>query len=657
VGAFATESDDNLYWGAYCSRLLSEKITFAPNEILFIPPSNLINGFYETAQVPREQYMAASEDLENYLSNAYGIDKVLSGKITVKGDSITFKGNIRSRSGKENLVNVDVNGSLSNPSDFINRLGLDVLAKLNISLDQAHKDNLNKSNSGAPEAFKLAAQAFSKPLTEDTQAIELYGKAMSMDSTFRFAAVGACERVIDNDPLHADKFLDYVRQQHPDISSLAILEMDYLLDKNDKSEGKVYHLAEEFLKENPENCQVMGFAVYSQGRLEHPDEAEKMSEKLLAAYPESFYSHSVHQWILQRRGLAARGGNYYTDLNRGQKKDFGRYLSLALEESKICAEKHPRSPHSWSSLMDDMMETGAADSELEDVFCKATTANPHDEYPWTVMVWNYRPGYSDKPEKVGELTAEGMRLNPYNKEFALLVLKNLQWYYSQHHDAAANRYLASDTATIDRAVNCLVAYGKEHPDDEKTLMDATYYLTHSRLYVKAWPLYQLLKDPPELVKASPHDYYRTKACAASLANDTKAAVRYADLCLASNPCNHCASDSYLIKAQDIFSRGYDEQGFKYLEKAIESLPDGWFLRAQYAHYAGMANRHIDEGMGQIKLAIQNEPNNAWNYSHQARLFACKKDKINGLKAIDKAISLNSREPEFEKIKKEIQALQ
>ncbi len=655
VLGFGTQSEDGLLWGPYCSRILQDKIQFAPHEIISIPSPNLIDGFYKTSQYPREKYMDTNEEMEGYFSQAYGIDPILTGKIIQKGDTIRFLGAIRFQSGKDKPIPVEVDGSVSNPSEFMTRLALAVLIELKVPLNDTQKEYLNKANSGSAEAFKLGAQAFTKSSFEDKQALDLYSKAMSMDSTFIFAALGACERMIQNDPRHALNFIEDVRMQHPENPSFSILEMYYLGIQNSDT-TKMLQLAQEVLKDNPENCMGMAYTIYGQGKLNHLDEAEKMSEKFLETYPENWYAHSLHQWILQRRGLQARGGNYSDQMTRQQKYEFVRYLRLALEESILCVKLHPRSLQRWGVLMEDLMETGGSDADIERAFSRATTINPHQCYPWTVILWNYRPGYSNQPERVRDLMAEAMRLNPDDHEFALLVLKNIDWYIYNKFSAEAHRYLISDTTTLNSAIHCMMEYAKANPDDEKTLLDVINYLEHAHLKGKPWEFYKLMKDPPDQLKHKPSMYYQFKARAAFDANEPKAAVHYADLCLASSPSSGDASNAYMIKALEIFSRSPDEQGFQYLSKAIQIEPRNLFAYKTYAKYAGEANQHVSEGFGYIQKAIQADSQNAWNYAFQAKLYACKKDKVNGMKSIDEAIRRDPKVPEFQKIKNEIMAL-
>jgi predicted Zn-dependent protease len=655
VLGFATQSDDGLLWGPYCSRILQEKIQFAPEEIVSIPAPNMIYGFYQLARVPREKYMTANEEMENYLAGAYNIDQILTGTVTVKDDSISFNGFIRSKKSKGKPIPVTMSGSLSKPSDFINQLGLEVLSKLKITLTDSQKEYIKKSNTGTPEAFKLAAQAFTKPATEDKEAIALYGKVMNMDSTFIFGAMGATERVIDDDPLHDINFADYVRLKHPESPSFTILEL-YSLENSDNEENRIFHLSQDVLKNNPENLYVNACLAFSQAKLKHYDQAETTARKLMAMYPGSWYSHYAYQHVAESRAFDARNGNFYNQMNKQQMKDFDHYFEVALEEAEVCAKLHPKSPFVWSMLISDLLENGYSREKIEDVFSNATTINPHYKPSWESLLWCYRPGYSDDPEKGSRLIAEAMRLNPEDPDFACFVLDNLQWYIYNHHEDEANKYFISDTTTVNIAMNCLVSYGKAHPENDKYLLNAASYLSYARMRDKAWVFYQMLKDPPESIKDNPHDYYRFKAWAANAVKENAKAAHYADLCLASQPCNNCASDAYLIKAMDIFIRSQDEQGFQYMEKAIQLSPENTFAKSQYARYAGLARKHIDEGLVQVNAAMQAEPDDAWNYAYQARLYLCKKDKVKALKSINEALYRDSRELEFGKIRKEIQAL-
>ncbi len=653
---FTTQADDDLSWGPYCTRILHEKLEFAPNEILYIPFYPLVA--YEKSLAPNileDNAPSGNLDKTRYLAKIYGVDNILQGKIIKKGDSLRFEGELINLSSNKILQKFNLSGNLNNPSGFFNQFSQEVLNRLQVPLSPEQKEYLSRNNTGNGKAFKVGVEAYSLPGVENIKSMELYAKAIEKDPEFLFVKYGHAVRQLELDYKEGLAEMDRLMINYPQYYSPFLYNL-YKREWNGEDANASIQIAFKILRSNPENMVALSDLVFARINQQQFDESDKVAQNMMNLYPDCWYSHLIAGYSAEQRARSVRKGRYYNEMNPQEEKIYRTYSSEALSKMRQCVKMNPYSPRSLGNLIGELLGYCGHLSEIESSFTKATTMNPHYYFVYDQIQWVYAPGYTHQPEKQQKLLAEGIRLNPDNPDFSLGYLYMFSWYQEVHPDSSDIKLYSRDTQTLANIWTSLSQYPKDYPRDFQIFDRAANLYQIKGDTEKAWYFYTLIPDNAEAVRKNLHEFYLRKAQTAKKLQKYPLAFEYADKCLQASPCRFCETKAILIKGFVAFTQKDTKKGFQNLEMALEHDGEDLYSLSEFAYYSGQYDYKVDKGIECIQKAINGDPEDARYYAILARLYYSKKDKAQALKYINEALWRDTKDPWFLAVKEKIKLM-
>ena len=195
------------------------------------------------------------------------------------------------------------------------------------------------------------------------------------------------------------------------------------------------------------------------------DQAENLLKEALGKYPNN--GKAKYNFIIceDTRADKARQAKVYADMTPEEVKIYEKYNPLAFKEARELAEIHPRSPKALSTLLGLSYTNNMSRTDIESLFTRITTINPHYYGAYNAIRFFYTTGWEDEPEVLRDLLAEGLRLNDEDPRFAQMVLDNLNWYQKVRFERAHEELIIfqKDTATIRLAQNILKSSAEKNP--------------------------------------------------------------------------------------------------------------------------------------------------------------------------------------------------
>ncbi len=637
---FETKSDDNLQWGAYCTRLLYYKIKFAPDEILYLPSLDQLFMDLDRNRIANTRTFPLPYSAESFLAKAYGIEHILHGTVSKQGDQIRFDGVLYKENTDTPVATIQETGSIQDPAEFIKKIGLSIFRVLNVPLTQQEQKVLQEPIVSNPQAFFTALNAFSQPDEQSQKSVGLYKQAIALDTNFIYAYDAAFSRLSFLNSSESGIFLQNALRLHP--------KNPFLRLENEKKPKDLNYM--QILMDYPDNQDALyGLAGYFYNYQEELQVMKYMSKK----YPNCWYVPNDIGYIYLNYAIRIRGNRPFSQLNTQTQKNYTWLVEEANENLQKAQELFPNNPIVLSNLMGIGIETNQSEETILNYFTRATAINPHIKQDWYTLATLYRPEHLDQPEKLYNVYSHALKENPYDLDIAKDMMYRINWYAIQHRNPKMVTVYRKDTTTLALADAVLYPYVIANPQDDYTRYMAAegfYYVMDS---VHSWKYYEEIKSEPPPSANVTHEYYLHKGQIASLMNQPDTALHYLDLCFQNNPCEICGPNACIIKAGILLERKNMDEGFGMLEKAIQWNPKKIRSYWAYAYYSAEYKIHLDQGFRYIQKAIEMEPDNANYWATLANIYYLQKNKIKAQEAITKALQLDSSQSWIQAIKKKI----
>ncbi len=643
---FDTESDDSCNWGEYICTLLHSKIPYAPNQLMFVP-----NLFRTDAVWNRMYPYMGKKDISMsdkiYLARLYNINNILRGKVTKKGTTLSFEGDIYDYAKSKSLSTISVQGSINDPGDFMNRLSLEVLNKMKVSLTPENNKYLARNVTGNSTAFAMGAQLFDN---DDTNDESLVNQILSQDKDFWYVR----NLWVFSGASTQQESMQRIEQNLRDFPDSVYLKTRALLylERVGSDNPRMVSWADEILKDNPLNMEALGFKAEALMWEKKHEDAIKVAETMVQTYPNCWFSHDIRRYVFAEIASRAQDGRYIKDMSRADRETMSKANAEDTKESRIAYEMNPRDPYAISKMVDPSWD----DEENEKYFSKVTAIDPGYFEVYERMWVCYIPGYSNQPYKCRQVIAEGVRLNPDRYKFAHLALYNIWWHTEVYPGTPDISIYAADSITIKKAAQCVVDVWKKNlqPAAAADCFRDIKMLDRVGEVAKAWELLEILpRDQKYFQDMAYHEVLTYQCMMAHRLQKYDKVHEYGELALQSGACNVCAANVYYTYSLVDFHNNDKTAAFANMEKALASDPNDAFIKAEYAYYAAQYNYNLDVALKYIREAIKERPSSARNYGILARLYYSKNDKKQAVLHIKEALSRDADNEWLRQVKAKI----
>lgn len=640
---FETKSDDNLQWGAYCSRLLYDKIRFTPDEILYLPSLEQTLRDMDRYRVINVRNSPLPHEGELFLARAYGVEHVLHGTVYKQGEQIRFEGILYKVDTDSPLAAIQESGSINDPAAFIKKLGFSTFHVLNVSLSQEQQKVLKEPICNSPQAFLFGLQAFSQPDEQSPKAVELYKQAYTTDTNFIFAYIGAASRAGGMNEAAATQIMWEALGIHPKEPNLRL----FSFEENVSADYM------KFLMDYPDNQEAlweMADHYYEREDYESALPILKYAEKI---YPNNWFIQNDLGYVSFKIAMQLHGNNSQGALSPQAQSRYTQLTNQANAAFAKAVELSPNNPIVLCNLMNWGIELNQPEQTILDYFTRATTVNPHIKADWDTLAILYRPEHLNQPEKLHNLYAHCLKENPRYLDVAEDMMYRINYYAIQNRNRKMVSDYQKDTAILQLADAVLYDHVTANPQDDYTRYMAAegfYYVMDS---VHSWKYYEQIKVEPPPTAHVAHEYFLHKGQIACLMNQQDTALHYLELCFQNSPCDICGPNACIIKAGILLDRKNMDEGFALLEKAIQWNPKKVRSYWSYAYYAAEYKTHLDQGFRYAQKAVEMEPDNANYWATLANIYYLQKDKVKAQEAIKKALQLDSSQSWIQDIKKKI----
>lgn len=641
---FETQSDDGLPWGVLYSRILADKINFAPDEIIRSPFYGWIEQDIKTLYGEERTKTGLSRREAIQLARVYGIRNVMTGILKKHQNQIEVRGEIFDLETSATITAFNLSDTLEKLPDLLSQSALETLKSLGMKLPRKYRKYIGRRTPKDYRVFEQAMTAYLIPAERSSEAAELWKKITDKDPEFTFAYVELVNRIAEEDPLNSYFTAEKAYQKFPHHGRIHQLYIGTLYDN--KRYQKAVEECQKFLKENPDNPRVMWLMAFLYKEQENYKDAVETLKQASLRHPCHWIMQYDCAWLALQWAYSARKGRYFSQLSSEEKQIFRNGVELALKKLLTAVEIYPQNGKIWTLLIDAYKENGYPISYAEQAFERAYKLIPHNLDAYRNLLWGYSYGYDNNPDKARTLIRRVAGDYPDDPEVYMTGV--YFWRHMLRHNPSLPEYCKEEIRWL---ANKAVELGGL---TSKYASDSLYLLVDTKNYEQAYSLAKKILDNPdgwpEQFQKFPHEIYRWAGESARKLGDYDNALRYYQLCIDNKPCRACGYESVYGMGRIYGMRGEYDKAFGKLEQATRVNPENDSAYITFAYFAVKSGKELQKGLEFARKATQLNPYKADNWRVLSQVYDALGQKDKALTAIDRAIRLKPNSDAYKKLK-------
>lgn len=618
VANFSTQSDDGLPWGSFFSRLLSEKLNYAPNELFSTPIYGRIWEQYSFMHYKDEKVVetqAFSDEDAVRLARMFGLKYLVTGKIVKSGEKVELRGAVQEARTNKELAKLNLSGSAASVQKMLPECCKAILKAVNVEPSEVQSRYLAREDPADGATFLLALKLYADQPTSAAVAAKEWKALYTKDPGFTLAKVTGLNFLAFAARDEALAELRQVVQSDPDQGRLDILRIAQIYYAG--RYGDVIREVPGFLQKNPNNATALYLLARAYERGGMYNEATAVAERLVELKPDSWRSRQTIGDIVNSHAWKLRGTGYWRDVPPEAQKVFPGMTSRALREMRAAAMINPFNPDLHAAIGGMLVSGGHSPSDVEAACYRAIEIQPDHWSAHYNLVRLYMPGWSRQHEKALLLCRDAATKNPDSASMQWLMAEYLLWYIAYDHSQTGKTYEdflkePGITMAIEESIEKSLALDPTRVGRRES---AASYYSKKHDYKKAWAHYAAINELPSRYAKNPagvHEYWKDRAWAASQAEQWDAAIQNANMALTKMPCAGCREKSLCVLAWSNRNKKNYDEAIRYYEMAAQMHNSNyaWACRG----YADVVLEHrpalLDKGLGYAQNALAADPKDA-----------------------------------------------
>jgi len=425
VGNFSAGSEHPA-WGFVFSRVLQDRLQYAPRELFSMPLRDQIAAEFRYAHPQSAKTDPFSVDDTICFARFYGVAHAVTGNVERQGEQFKVSILVHDAASSRTMASREFTGKIADVSSILGDCSRFVLETLDVKpgpdvLAYMARPNPSKADS-YPRTVALLADEPTSPLVFAEKMKEIaeadpaftYPVWSYLSTLATVARSRACEessRLHAAQPEHAGIWDRYIRA----------------LYRNLREEEGLRECAA-YLRQNPNSLSGLELLALGYEDSKRPAEALAATERLVALAPNSYRSHFERGYYIDRYGWSKRGGRYWSQVPAEGKIEFPKAMKAAFQEYIKASEIHPDHPDVLARYAGVCMQLGAGETVIENLCRRAIEIDPSNFAAHQQLLLHYRPGYSRQHEKALALCREAAERNPNDYLMQWLMADYLLWY-------------------------------------------------------------------------------------------------------------------------------------------------------------------------------------------------------------------------------------
>lgn len=660
VGNFKTESEDGHRWGRLFSECLKIKLHYAPHELFSMPPTEHVQDQYRYLNkrpYTSDEWVGYDACDAVWIARVLGVKNVITGTVTKRGDSLSVAVELRDAKTSEVLSRFTLDDAVDRVPQMLVDGANRIVDASGVEVDDSVRQYLARLMPGTGQSFRDSVVFWddlpSSPAQKTSGWTELYEK----DPNNCFAGINATYQRMW---VKRDDAITEARQHleaEPGQGQLW-LSLIATLCACDRHEETIEECSA-FLRENPNDLRVMHYLAEAYRAAGQHAKCIATAERMVQLNPNNSMSHFQLALAISDYGWAMRGGGYWRSVPPEGKVIF----PVAMKEARKAFERaltiNPDNADLLAEFAYNSGSTGSGTRAVESLCRKAIARQPDHYRARSVLLWWYRPGYTNQHNKAMQLCRKAAEDFPENPRMQWLTAEYLLWYIAKNHSQTGRTYedfqkIPEITKAIEISMDKALALTPEAIDWHHKAGE--YYLFKSD-WEKAWFHFSNITDLPTEFRrnrSAEHEYWRDRAMAAARVKRWDQALEYAKKGMSLRPCRVCRGWMLGIQGWAYREKDDYDKALENFELVIKQKLNllGW----AYAEYAEIVILHRPalkaKGWEYAQKAVETEPKKAARRVVLARYHMERKEITKAREQIRTALKLDPDCDEARKLKEE-----